>query len=121
MKIKTLNGFDNVKTDSIAFDKCKFNTEIFNDILSINPDIRKLQILSCDMTGDLHLSRFTKLEELQILYTLDSLLDMKEAFVNLNIKKLLLSGDLIVDTQTKEYVSELRKSGIKVEIVGPQI
>jgi hypothetical protein len=73
------------------------------------------------MTGDLHLSKFTELEELQILYTLDSLIDMKDAFTNLKIKKLLISGDLIVDSQTKDYISELRRNGIKVEIVGPQI
>ncbi len=121
IKIKTLTGFQNVKTDSIAFDKCKFDTNIFEEILSINPNIKKLQILSCDMTGDLHLSKFTELEELQIIYTLDSLMDMKEAFTNLNIKKLVISGDLIVDKQTKDYISELRRGGLKVEIVGPQI
>ena len=121
LKIKTLSGFKNVKTDSIAFDKCKFDTVIFDEMLSVNPNIKKLQILSCDMTGDLHLSKFTELEELQILYTLDSLIDMKDAFTNLKIKKLLISGDLIVDSQTKDYISELRRNGIKVEIVGPQI
>jgi hypothetical protein len=73
------------------------------------------------MTGNLHLSKFTELEELQILYTLDSLIDMKDAFTNLKIKKLIISGDLIVDNQTKDYISELRREGIKVEIVGPQI
>jgi hypothetical protein len=46
---------------------------------------------------------------------------MKDAFTNLKIKKLLISGDLIVDSQTKDYISELRRNGIKVEIVGPQI
>jgi len=121
LRIKTLSGFKNVKTDSIAFDKCKFDTSIFDEIISINPNIKKLQILSCDMTGNLHLSKFTELEELQILYTLDSLIDMKDAFTNLKIKKLIISGDLIVDNQTKDYISELRREGIKVEIVGPQI
>lgn len=121
LKIKTLSGFKNVKTDSIAFDKCKFDTSIFDEMLLINPNIKKLQILSCDMTGDLHLSRFTELEELQLLYTLDSLIDMKEAFANIKIKKLLISGDLIVDSQTKDYISELKRGGVKVEIVGPQI
>jgi hypothetical protein len=121
LKIKTLSGFSNVKTDSIAFDKCKFDSKIFEEIVSVNPNIKKLQILSCDMTGDIDLSIFTELEELQILYTLDTLADMKEGFSNLKVKKLVISGDLIVDKQTKEYVSELRRSGIKVEIVGPQI
>ena len=73
------------------------------------------------MTGDLHLSKFTELEELQILYTLDSLIDMKDAFTNLKIKTLLISGDLVVDSQTKDYIANLRRDGIKVEIVGPQI
>ena len=121
LKIKTLSGFSNVKTDSIAFDKCKFDSKIFEEIVSVNPNIKKLQILSCDMTGDIDLSIFTELEELQILYTLDTLADMKEGFSNLKVKKLVISGDLIVDKQTKEYLSELRRSGIKVEIVGPQI
>lgn len=121
LKIKTLSGFSNVKTDSIAFDKCKFDSKIFGEIVSVNPNIKKLQILSCDMTGDIDLSIFTELEELQILYTLDTFSDMKEGFSNLKVKKLVISGDLIVDKQTKEYVSELRRSGIKVEIVGPQI
>ena len=121
LKIKTLSGFSNVKTDSIAFDKCKFDSKIFEEIVSVNPNIKKLQILSCDMTGDIDLSIFTELEELQILYTLDTFSDMKEGFSNLKVKKLVISGDLIVDKQTKEYVSELRRSGIKVEIVGPQI
>ena len=121
LKIKTLSGFSNVKTDSIAFDKCKFDSKIFEEIVSVNPNIKKLQILSCDMTGDIDLSIFTELEELQILYTLDTFSDMKEGFSNLKVKKLVISGDLIVDKQTKEYLSELRRSGIKVEIVGPQI
>lgn len=121
LKIKTLSGFSNVKTDSIAFEKCKFDSKIFEEIVSVNPNIKKLQILSCDMTGDIDLSIFTELEELQILYTLDTLDDMKKGFSNLKVKKLVISGDLIVDKQTKEYLSELRRSGIKVEIVGPQV
>lgn len=121
LTINTLENFSKIKTDSIAFDKCKFNTEIFNDINTINPNIGKLQIVSCDLTGDMNLSQFKKLEELHIIYTIDSLEELKDLTENLSIKKLVLSGDLIKDKSSKEYIQVIRKQGIKVEIVGPVI
>ena len=87
----------------------------------INPNIKKLHLVSCDIEGDLNISKFTELEELHLLYTLDSLNDLKESFDNLKIKKLAISGDLMSDKKTQEYLKELRGRGIKVEIIGPQI
>lgn len=121
LKIETLTGFDKIKTDSIAFDKCKFDTKLFEDIYSSNPTIKRLQITSCDLSGDFNFKIFENLEELHLVYTLDSIEDIKESLTNLKIKKLVLSGDLITDKSVKEFINELRKRGIRIEIVGPVI
>jgi hypothetical protein len=121
LTINTLESFNRIKTDSLAFDKCKFETKIFDEINTNNPNLTKLQIISCDLSGDMNLSQFKNLEELHIVYTVDSLEELKDLTENLNIKKLVLSGDLIKDKSSKEYIQGLRKNGIKVEIVGPVI
>lgn len=121
LKIKTLNGFDKVKTSQIAFDKCKFDSNILDDVNRINPNISKLQIVSCDLTGQLSFSQFKNLKELHLIYTLDTLMDMKESFLNLHLDKLVISGDLINDKESKELITDIKKSGTKIEIIGPQI
>jgi hypothetical protein len=121
LTINTLENFNKLKTDSIAFDKCKFNTDIFNELNTTNPNVKKIQIISCDSTGDMNLSQFKNLEELHIVYTVDTLEELKDITENLSIKKLVLSGDLIKDKSSKEYIQNIRKQGIKVEIVGPVI
>ena len=117
LKIKTLNGFENIKTDSISFDKCKFDSSLFESISSINPDIKKLQLVSCDV-DNLQISSLTNLEELHLIFTIDSLEDVREILLNGNIKKLVISGDLATN---KPLISELKKRGIKIETVGPVI
>jgi hypothetical protein len=121
LKIKTLNGFEKVKTGQIAFDKCKFDSNVLDEVNSINPNISKLQVISCDLTGQLTFSQFKNLKELHLIYTLDTLTDMKEALLNLNLDKLVISGDLINDKSSKELITDIKRSGTKVEIVGPQI
>jgi hypothetical protein len=68
----------------------------------------------------MNLSQFKKLDELHMIYTLDSISELKDLTENLSIKKLVISGDLIKDKESKEYVNNLKKS-MKVEIVGPVI
>jgi hypothetical protein len=121
LKISTLSGFEKVKTNKIAFDKCKFGSNILEDINQINPEIEKLQIISCDLVGDLTFSQLKNLKELHLVYTLDSLSDMKESLLNLNLDKLVISGDLVTDKESKEFISYIRSKGTKVEIVGPKI
>ena len=118
LKINSLNNFNKIKTNSIAFDKCKFDSSLFNDINVSNPDVNKLQIISCDLSGDLNLSQFSKLDELHVIYTLDSIDDLLKLTENLTVKKLVISGDLITDKKSKEEIQNLRKRGIKVEITG---
>ncbi len=121
LTINTLTNFDKLKTDSIAFDKCQFNTKILDEINSINPEIKKLQIVSCDISGELNLTGFKNLEELHFIYALDDLAQLKDLTENLKVKKLVLSGDLIKDKESKTYINSLKQRGMKVEIVGPVI
>jgi hypothetical protein len=121
LTIHSLNNFDKVKTDSIAFDKCKFNSKIFDDISTINPDIKKLQIVSCDLEGPINISIFENLEELHMIYTLDNIDELKDLSENLKVKKLVLSGDLIKDKECKNYINSLKQKGMRIEIVGPII
>jgi len=121
LTINTLSNFDKIKTDSIAFDKCKLDTSVLEEMNKVNPNIKKLQIVSCDLTGELGFSQFQKLEELHIVYTLDTIEELKDLTENLGIKKLVLSGDLIKDKEAKAQINQIRNRGIKVEIVGPVI
>jgi hypothetical protein len=119
LKINTLSNFENIKTDAIAFDKCKFNNSVLEDISKSNKEIKKLQIVSCD-ANDLNISVFDKLEELHLIYTLDSLDELKTTLENVNVKKLVLSGDLLSDRESKDFVNSL-KNRMKISIVGPVI
>jgi hypothetical protein len=121
LTINTLSNFDKIKTDSIAFDKCKLDTSVLDEMNKVNPNIKKLQIVSCDLTGSLGFSQFENLEELHIVYTLDTIEELKDLTENLKIKKLVLSGDLIKDKESKIQVNQLRQRVIKIEIVGPVI
>ena len=120
LKINTLKNFSHIKTNAIAFDKCKFDNKVLEDISKINKNIDKLQIVSCD-ANNLNISVFENLEELHMIYTLDSLEELKSTLSNLkNIKKLVISGDLLSDKESKAFVNSL-KSRMRVEIVGPVI
>lgn len=118
LTIDTISNFSNINSKSIAFDKCKFSSSIFDDS-SMN-DIKKLQIVSCDVTGDINLSSFKNLEEVQFIYTFDSFEPIPKILEGTNIKKLVISGDLS-NSVSKPLINSLRKRNIKVEIVGPVI
>jgi len=121
MTINNLEPFKKIKTDSIAFDKCKFNDNVLSELLTINKDLKKIQIRSCDFSSNFDLSQFEKLEEIQMIFTLNELNELKSMLNNSKIKKLVVSGDLVSSKEGKEYVSELKKRGINVETVGPVI
>ncbi len=119
LKINTLKNFENVKADAIAFDKCKLDNKILEDINTINNNIKKLQIVSCDISN-FDVSMFANLEELQMIYTLDSIEDLENVLKNTKLEKLVISGDLIKNKDSKAFVNSL-KSKMKVEIVGPVV
>jgi len=118
LKLNNLDPFKGMITDSIAFDKCKIEGDVINELN--NRELKKLQFISCDIPGELDLSNIKGLEELHIIYSVESLDEVMS--INLdNIKKLFLSGDLIKTKEDKLKISELKRSGKKVEIVGPVI
>jgi hypothetical protein len=121
LSINTLKNFDKIKTDAIAFDKCKFDSSVLNEMNKSNPNIKKLQIVSCDLTGDLDFSKFENLKELQIIYTIDSIDELQRIIGRLDIDKLVISGDLIRNRDNKAYIKHLKSSGLSVDVVGPVI
>ena len=113
MNIKALDVFSNLITDSLAFDKCKLDASM----ISVMGDVKKLQIISCDMSGELQLP--VSLEELHLIYTLEDVEELKA--INLgDIKELTISGDIVSTPEGKEYINELKKT-IKIKTVGPTL
>jgi hypothetical protein len=114
LNINNLSDFKNMKTNSIAFDKCKFSgtvLDVFKDSLE------KLQLISCDIPN-LNISELKNLQELHLIYTCD-----EDEFIDivspLSIKKLVISGDLLNKKDNKLFINKLKGMGIKIEIVGP--
>lgn len=112
LNLKSMEPFSNIKSEYIAFDKCKLNLSIINDLYK---DIRKIKIINCEVSGNLDFSNFNQIDELQLIYTLEddnqllSILENKN-----NIKKLVISGDIA----NKKIINEIKKSGINVEVTG---
>lgn len=120
MEINNFKPFDKIITKEVSFDKCKLTNKILNELNEINPDLEKLQVISCDLQDDLNISSFDKLKELHLIYTLDSITEIS-GFISDSIEKLVISGDLVSSKEGKEYINELKRKGIKVETVGPVI
>lgn len=121
INILDLSKFESIITDSIAFDKCKFSTDTINQWPQ-SSKIKKLQIISCDVSGNtISLSNFSNLEELQLIYTLDDAQEINNIIKDIkSLKKLVLSGD-IASGDGKKVISDLKSKGLKIETVGPVI
>jgi hypothetical protein len=113
INIKTLKDF-NLETGSYAFDKCKLSQSVLEEI-KLKGNLEKLQFVSCDL-GEIDLSIFDELDELQLVYSIEE--DLNDVIKDLRFKKLVISGDLMSNKDNKNYVSELRRKGIKVEVIG---
>lgn len=122
MEINNFKLFNKIITNSISFEKCKINKEVLFDLSLINTDLEKLEIRSCDLVNDMKSFNFKKLKELHLIYTLDSINELIEFVKNFdNLEKLVISGDLLSQKESKEYINKLKTKGIKIEIVGPVI
>lgn len=120
LKINTFEPFKNLKTDNIAFDKCKMTTSVLNELAGINPDLKKLQITSCDL-NDINLSGFNNLEEVQLLFTLNSFQELKEAIGEMKLRSLIISSDIVDVEEAKTWIKSVRSKGTNVQIKGPQM
>jgi len=118
LKVNSLNVFSNILTDSVGFDKCKLEPSILSELK--DSKIKKLQFISCDIPGKLDLDNFENLEELQLIYSVEDINEVLSMKLD-KLKKLVISGDLIRSKEDKIRIAELRKSGVKIEIVGPVI
>jgi hypothetical protein len=114
LRLKDLSIFQNLKSDSYAFDKCEFSGNVLG---SLPEDVKKLQIISCD-TSRLDLSKMVNIEELHLVYTLNDE-DLIPSIRGLKMKKLVISGDLLSLSENKSYINDLKKQGVKIEIIGP--
>ena len=119
MKLNTLSVFESIKSKSFSFDKCKFNNQILVEIKKSNPDLEKLSLVACEING-LDLSVFEELKELHLIYTLEDQ-KLSDVMMGLNLNKLVVSTDIMTDSDNKKFISEMKKKGIKVETTGPKI
>lgn len=118
MKISNLDPFKEITTEMIAFDKCRLNLSVLD---SMSDKIKNLQLISSEIVGDLDLSKFENLEELELVYTLDTLDQLKAIVSNLELKKLSVSGDLFSTPEGKTYLKSLRKGKMEIKIIGPVV
>lgn len=111
--IADLSGFDKLTSKSIAFDKCRLSNESIREFCK-GISLDRLQLTSCDI-DDLDLSGLD-IEEIQLVYTIDN--DIESALGDAKFKKLVVSGDLMSNKKNKEFLSDLKRKGIKIETTG---
>ncbi len=118
LKLNDLTSFSNIDTKSFAFDKCKISDKTIESLSEF--DVKNLSFISCK-TNNLDLSELQELDTLELLFTIDSD-NLESVLSSVKIKnKLVLSSDLVSDKKNKELVNELKKKGLKIEIIGPRI
>lgn len=116
MKLNTLKDFSQIKTESLAFDKCQIKKVVFDTLPS---NVKKLQLISCETEG-VDFSTLKEIEELHLVYTINDE-ELIPTVTGLNLKKLVVSGDLLSLSENKTFINNLKKKGVKIEIVGPII
>lgn len=118
LKLNDLTSFSNIDTKSFAFDKCKISDKTIESLSEF--DVKNLSFISCKI-NNLDLSDLQELDTLELLFTIDSD-NLESVLSSVKIKnKLVLSSDLVSDKKNKELVNELKKKGLKIEIIGPRI
>ena len=113
INIADLSGFNNLKSDSIAFDKCKITNDSVREFCT-GKQIKRLQLTSCDI-DDLDLSGLS-IDELQLIYTIDN--NIESALGDAKFNKLVVSGDLMSNKENKDFLEALKRKGIEVKTTG---
>lgn len=115
MDIYNLDLFSNVSFQNLDFNRCNIPSEVMKKICGEKP--KKISIVSSKLEGGFDGFEF---EELELMYTIKSK-DLIETLKGIKTNKLILSSDLLQSKENKEYINDLKKQGIKVEIKGPKI
>lgn len=116
MVINDLSKFSKISTESLAFDKCKINPEMLKGITNL----KKLRFSNCDVSS-LDIKSLPNLEDLQLIFSLDKELKLKDIIGDLNLKNLTISSDILKDPDNKEFIKKLKSKKISIKIVGPSI
>lgn len=112
LKLNDFTPFKNINSKSIGFDKCYLNPSILKDI-----EFENLLLSGCDLEGNLDIGK--DLNDLKIIYSLDSKTKLKEFIGSTKFKSLEISSDLV--SENKEYINNLKKNKIEVKIIGPNL
>ena len=60
------------------------------------------------------------MDELQLIYTAEAN-ELASIIGDLQLDKLVISGDLVSNPEAKKLISSMKGRGIKIEVVGPVI
>lgn len=118
IKINDFSVFNNIITDSISLYHCKLNENFLDDLYKVSPNLKRLSLGNVDVKDFSKLSMFKNLEELELVYTISANEFLESILTGLNIKKLVVSGDMLKNGKNKEYISRLKRSGITVSLKG---
>jgi hypothetical protein len=89
IKINNLEPFKRIITESIAFEKCKINSQAIDDLMKFNDALKRIQFTACEIK-DIDLSKFKHLKEIQFIYSLDTN-QLQQALKGVNFDKLVIS------------------------------
>ena len=118
LTISDFTPFKNVLTDSIAFYQCNLNTDFISQLKEACPNVRKLSFGSVDASLK-GLEVLESMEELELIYTITRNSKLEEYVGGIkSLKRLTLSGDLMKNPYNVEYITQLKKNGVTVEIKG---
>jgi hypothetical protein len=117
LKLNSADAFSNIKTNSLAFEKCQLNSDVLQQFCKAFGEIKKLQFVNCNLDS-VDFNNLGDLDELHLIFTLKSN-QLESKLQNLNFKKLVISTD--VANANKKFINSLKAKGKKIETVGPNI
>lgn len=114
LKLNDLGKFADFSFQEIKIEKCSLSSDAIEMICKSKS---KISIISSVFEGQFG---GMEIEELSLLYTL-SPKDLIKTLEGVKVKKLILSSDLNQSKENKDFIADLKKQGIKIEIEGPKI
>ena len=97
-------------------DQIQINPEMLKNI----SDLKKLRFSNCDIV-DLDIKSLNKLEELQLIYSLDEGSKISDIVGDLNLKELVISTDVLNNPENKKFINGLKSKKVIIKTLGPKI